>query len=241
MPGNVEAIDYKEALKRIKVLKNELIEKSDGRDRSKGEFFWLSLYTLAICAQEQLIYSLNDELISSSIPWDIESDLPLISSTIGDALSYAERLKDPKDYFLKALLLSFSGWTLLSTEQKECACSKGKLQDISVDVLVQTNMQMMKIPKERPLDWSYIDVNFLVGVQSDDQDHLEHHYSFKKQSIRHEGLIIIFSSHGGTFRVKSDSVIDYKKVGVHQAEQFRADKMAEILDEFILSFNKKEA
>lgn len=232
------AIGYKEALRRIAVLKNELIGKLAGLDNSKGEYFWLSLYILALCAQEQLISSLNDELISSSIPWDMESDLPLISSTIGDALSYAERLKDPKDYFLKALLLSFSGWTLLSTEKKECACSKGKLQEISVDVLVQTNLQIMKIPKEWPQDWPYIDVNFLVGVQSVDQDHLEHHYSFKKQSVRHEDLIIIFSSKGAMFREKSDKIIDYW-MGVHQAEQFRTNKMSQILDGLISSFSKE--
>ena len=75
-----------------------------------------------------------------------------------------------------------------------------------------------------------------MGVQSDDQDHLEHHYSFKKQSVRHEGLIIIFSSHGGTFRVKSDNMIDYQD-GLHHAEQFRVDKMAEIMDELIKSFD----
>ncbi len=238
MPGNVEVIGYKEALSRIKVLKNELINKLAGLEKSKGESFWLSLYTLAICAQEQLISSLNDELISSSIPWDMESNLPLISSTIGDVISYAERLKDPEDYFLKALLLSFSGWTLLSTEKKECACSKGKLQDISVDVLVQTNIQIMKIPKEWPLDWQYIDVNFTVGVQSDDQDHLEHHYSFKKQSVRHEGLVIIFSSKGGMFRTEGNRAFNYQD-GVHQAEQFRADKMAEILDGLVDSFSQR--
>lgn len=240
VPDNkIETIDYEEALSRIAVLKNELIKRLNGFDKSKGEYSWLSLYTLAICAQEQLIFSLNDDLISSSIPWDMESDLPLVSSTIGDAVSYAERLRDPKDYFLKALLLSFSGWTLLSTEKKECACGNGKLREIPVDVLVQTNMQIMKITKEAPLDWPYIDVNFLVGVQSDDQDHLEHHYSFKKQSIRHEGLIIIFSAHGGMFRVKSDSIIDYQGDGLHQAEQFRADKMAEILDGLVKSFDKE--
>lgn len=238
MSGNkIETIDYKKALSGIAVLKNQLIKKLDGLDRSKGEYFWLSLYMLAICAQEQVISSLNDDLIASSTPWDTESDLPLISSTIGDAISYAERLKDPKDYLLKALLLSFSGWTLLSTEKKECACSKGKLQEISVDVLVQTNMQIMKITKEPPLDWPYLDVNFLVGVQSDDQDHLEHHYSFKKQSVRNEGLIIIFSSKGAMFRVKSDSIIDYQGDRLHQAEQFRANKMAEILDGLVGSFS----
>lgn len=236
--NNIETIDYKKALSRIAVLKNQLTKKLDGLDRSKGEYFWLSLYMLAICAQEQLISSLNDELLASSTPWDTELNLPLISSTIGDAMSYAGRLKDPKDYLLKALLLSFSGWTLLSTEKKECACSKGKLQEISVDVLVQTSMQIMKITKEPPLDWPYLDVNFLVGVQSDDQDHLGHHYSFKKQSVRHEGLIIIFSSKGAMFRVKSDSIIDYRENGLHQAEQFRADKMAMILDELVSSFNK---
>lgn len=235
----IETIDYREALRRIAALKNQLIKKLDGLDRSKGEYFWLSLYTLAICAQEKLISSLNDDLIASSTPWDVEVNLPLISSTVGDVASYAERLTDPKDYLLKALLSSFSGWTLLSTEKKECACNKGSLKEISIDVLVQTNLQIMKIPKEQPLDWPYVDVNFLVGVQSNDQDHLEHHYSFKKQSVRHEGLIIIFSSKGAMFRVKSDSIIDYREDGLNKADQFKADKMATILNGLISSFNKE--
>ncbi|MBI2064749.1 MAG: hypothetical protein HYT62_01705 [Candidatus Yanofskybacteria bacterium] len=234
----VEIIDYKEALKRIRILKTELLNKLAVLDKSKGESFWLSLYVLAICAQERLISSLNDELISSSIPWDMESNLPLISATIGDAVSYAERLRDPKDYLLKALLLSLSGWTLLSTEKRECACNKNKLQEISVDVLAQTNVQIMKISKEQPLGWPYIDVNFLIGVQSDNQDHLGHHYSFKEQSIRHQDLIIIFSSKGAMFRgASSREIIRYQK-GVRQAEQFRTDKMAGILSGLVNSFNK---
>lgn len=236
MPGNVEILGYKEALGRISILKNELISKLTNVDKSKGKSFWLSLYTLAIAAQERLISSLNDELVSSSIPWDVESDLPLISSTIGDVVSYAEKLKDPKDHLLRALLLSFSGWALLTTEKTECTCGKGKLEEISVDVLVQTSVQIMRVPNEPPLDWPYIDVNFLVGVQSDDQGHLKNHYSFKRQSIRHEGLIIIFSSKGAMFRVKSDSLIDYED-GFHMAEQFRVGKVAEILDRLVSSFS----
>jgi len=238
VPGKVEAVDYKEALRKIKVLKNELVKKLDGLDRSKGEYLSLSIYALAICAQEQLIYSLNDELISSNVPWDVGSDLPPISSTIGDAISYAERLKDPKDYFLKALLLSFSGWALFCTDDMACACGKGNLRDMSVDVLVQTNMQIMKIPKEWPLDWPYIDVNFFVGVQSRDHEHLELHYGFKKQSVKYQGLIIIFSSKGAMFRGESKEIIYYWR-GVEQAEQFRTSKMVEIVDGLISNFNKE--
>jgi len=44
VPGKVEAVDYKEALRKIKVLKNELVKKLDGLDRSKGEYLSLSIY-----------------------------------------------------------------------------------------------------------------------------------------------------------------------------------------------------
>lgn len=229
LPGitstNVEAISYKDALDRIGVLRSSLIKKLNSlhnNERSADQYLWLSSYILAISAQELMIGSMNDDLIASDVPWDKEADIPLISSTVGDAMSYAERLKDPKDHFLKALLLSFSGWTLLSTEKKECACNKGKLQEVSVDVLVNTNMARTK---------SLIKIGFFVGVQSDDPNHLESHYSFKEKSVRSEGLIIIHNSQG---RMDKEGYVSFD---FNQAEQFRSNRMVEILDGLISSFN----
>ncbi|MDP3696781.1 MAG: hypothetical protein Q8R55_01990 [Candidatus Taylorbacteria bacterium] len=236
--GNtVQAIKYGEALNKIRALKDGLIEKLNNlsqSERSGGVYFWLELYILALCAQEEWIRSVNDGFIASDIPWDFGADVPSISSTIGDAVSYAERLNDPKDHFLKALLLSFSGWTLLSTEKKECACSKGKLQDISVDVLVQTDL---KISRQKKGEKDCPTVYFYIGVQSDDQDHLEHHYSFKEKSVRHEGLIIIHRSGGYRYGEKGD--ISSPQENFKQAEQFRANKMAELLEGLIGSFGDK--
>ena len=232
MFGNTtEAISYKEALKRIKNLRDTLINKPvDKVDRSNSNCFWLTVYILALYAQERMIGSMNDELIASDVPWEGKSNIPLISSTVGDAISYAERLKDPKDYFLKALLLSFSGWTLLSTEKKECACGNGKLREIPVDVLVNTNIQAN--PE------GGLNMEFFIGVQSDDQEHLERHYSFKKQSVRDNSLIIIFSSGGIIFK---DSYNVHRVQGrdSDQAEQFRANRMAEILEGLVSSFGKE--
>ena len=120
--NNVKAIGYKEFLIKINSLRDALDEQLNNIDRSTGQYLWLSLYILALSAQERMVDSINDDLIASDIPWDSVADMPSISSTIGDAVSYAERLKDPKDHFLKSLLLSFSGWTLFSIEKKECAC-----------------------------------------------------------------------------------------------------------------------
>jgi hypothetical protein len=230
LSNTVEAISYKDALKRISNLRDILINKPIGLvDRSKSAWFWLTIYILALYAQERMIESMNDELIASDIPWDSKADFPLISSTAGDVVSYAERLKDPKDHFLKALLLSFSGWTLLSTEKKECACGKGKLQEIPVDVFICTQVQM-----NSSLD--RLGVRFFVGVQSDDVDHLEHHYSFKQQSVRHDNLVIIYSSNGEIFKDKED-VYRVQCSNSNQAEQFRANRMAEILDGLVGSFS----
>lgn len=226
--NTVQAIKYNEALDKIKDLKNKLIGQLNNlspSECSSGRFFWLELYILAICAQKEMITSINDGFIASDVPWDLGADIPSVSSTIGDAVSYAERLKDPKDHFLKALLLSFSGWTLLSTEKKECACSNGKLQDISVDVLINVALSTKTgEPSGRPI------IAFFVGVQSDDPDHLERHYSFKDKSVRNEGLIIIHRSQG---RVDTNDA-DY----FNQADQFRVNKMAELLDGLIGSFSK---
>lgn len=234
--STVTAIRYNEALDKIKTLKNRFIQELNSlgqAERSNGQFLWLCLYILALSAQEKMICSLNDGLIASDIPWDTGADIPSVSSTVGDAVSYAERLEDPKDHFLKALLLSFSGWTLLSTEKKECACSNGRLQDLSVDVLVQTDL---KISRGRAKEYGdHPIVNFYIGVQSDDQDHLERHYSFKEKSVRHEGLIIIHRSAG--YRYGVDGNIYSPSNSHRQAEQFRAHKMAELLSGLINSFN----
>lgn len=232
----IEAIGYKEALDRIRSLRNILINKPRNPvDRSKGEWFWLTIYILALYAQERMIDSMNDELIASDIPWDREGDIPLISSTVGDVISYAERLKDPKDHFLKALLLSLSGWTLLSTEKKECACGNGKLQKIPVDVLVNTSVNT-RTTLQGALSIEFLSIEFFVGVHADDQDHLKHHYSFKQQSVRHDNLIIIYHSGGIVFKDK-DSIHKVQCKSFNQAEQFRAGKMAEILEGLMSSFS----
>src|SRR3989344_4440271 len=141
--GNtVEAIDYEDALGRIRNLLKVLTSKPmSSADRSNGQWFWSTMYILALYAQERMIDLINDDLIASDIPWDLGADMPLVSSTVGDAVSYAERLRNPEDCFLKALLLSLSGWALLSTEKKECACNGGKLQEVLVDVLAQTSLK----------------------------------------------------------------------------------------------------
>lgn len=233
--STVMAIKYNEALDKIRTLKNKLIQEPKSyseTDRSNGRLFWLDLYILALSAQEEMICSVNDGFIASDIPWDTGADIPSVSSTIGDAISYAERLKDPKDHFLKALLLSFSGWTLLSTEKKECACGKGRLEDLSVDVLVQTDLKIDRGKKE---SGDHPAINFYIGVQSDDQDHLERHYSFKEKSVRHEGLIIIHRS--GGYRYGAYGLMYSPNDNFKQAEQFRANKMAELLEGLVASFN----
>lgn len=232
--GNtVEAINYSEALPRIRSIKSELIADRSNRSR-RGDYFWLDLYILALLAQENWIYSKNDDLIASDIPWDNQANIPSVSSTIGDAASYAERLQDPKDHLLKALLLSFFGWTLLSTEKKECACGKGKLEDMSVDVLALTTLEI-----KREGSGDQILIGFNIGVQSDNLDHLERHYSFKEKSVRHENLIIIHLSVGRMYSPGSGKSAGFNLYPpeLKQAEQFRANTMAELLDGLINSFN----
>ena len=227
--STVEAIGYKEALRRISFLRDTLINKpTDLVNRSKGDYLWLTIYILILYAQEKMIDSINDELIASDIAWDSKTDIPLISSTAGDVISYAEKLKDIKDHFLRALFLSLSGWTLLSTEKKECACN-GKLREITVDVLVQTTLKKIE---------TYLQVEFFVGVQSEDAGHLEHHYSFKKQSVRHDNLIIIHSSAGRIFK-DENNIYRVQCTDFSQAEQFRDNKMTEILNGLIDSFGKE--
>lgn len=224
--NNVKAIGYKEALSGIRSLRGKLVN-AFMLQPNRQDFFWLAVYILALYAQEEMIDSINDELIFSDVPWDGRINIPSVSSTVGDAISYAERLKDPKDNFLKALLLSFSGWTLLSTEKKKCACGKGELKEVPVNVLVNSSIQVDETHRFR--------VEFFVGVQSDDQDHLEQHYSFKEKSVRDNDLIVIHNSQGVICGDNTTIFNDTFK----QAEQFRADGMAKILNGLIDSFIKE--
>ncbi len=229
--GKVEAIGYKDALGRIRMLRNVLTNQLKNADKSDGKYFWLSLYTLALCAQERMISDMNDDLIASDIAWDKNANIPAVSSTIGDAASYAKRLDKPEDHFLKALLLSFSGWTLLSTESdKECACSQGHLQKISVDVLVNTSMRIVATPDSR------LNIGFLIGAQSDNPGHLEKHYSFKDKSERADNLIIICRSEGRLSHSLQMPCLYSDQTS--QAEQFRADKMTKRLDGLISAFSE---
>ncbi len=139
------------------------------------------VYCLALKAQKKILAYLNDDDFFCQVLWDSRIGLPSSPSLAADVAKCAEVFDLSPE--LKSLLNSLSGWVLFKKEQMPCCCG-GKERMVDIDIMMNT---ILKVEN------SSLTVKFLVGVKSDDQDHLEKHYKTKRQSKVDSGLIIIFT------------------------------------------------
>ncbi len=174
-------------------------------------------FFLLLSAQFKALESLNDEYLNCGLAWDERTGLPSHPSIIADGQTY-RRLFKP-DGILDAVLASFSGWILLSREQLFCCCGKkfrGPLKDRNVEIDVLLN-HILSFDDEK----GFV-VKQLVGIKCGDPEHLEHHYDFKKQSRRDDGLYIIWLCEN---RLIVNGKVEAALFSKEQAGQFNAPEL----------------
>ncbi len=110
-------LPYTEALGKIQHLRDALAVKIQTRELTIMKRPSLPLYglVLALDAAAATIRRLNTEDFSVPVLWDAQADFPTTAVIAADAFKYTELFECPP--FLKALLASFSGWTLLQKDQ----------------------------------------------------------------------------------------------------------------------------
>lgn len=169
-----------EAISRLDEITSQLRERLDSERLPK--FLAAEVCYLAFLAQKKILGYLNDENFFCRILWDPRTNLPSHPSLTADVAKCGETFNMPSG--LRALLNSFSCWTVLQKEElKGCVCS-GKSKTISIEVMTNTILRVQD---------NGLAVKLLIGVRADDQSHLEKHYNIKKQSRASDGLIIIFT------------------------------------------------
>lgn len=140
-------------------------------------------FRVALEAEREAVKLLNDEYLNCMVPWDPDTGFPTPSTIAGDAASLANTL--PPHDTLRAILESFSRWTVLAQERILCSCGKSGSQQRDVELKVLMNHS---IKSER----GGLTVKQFVGVRSGDFGHLKHHYGFKKDSKASDDIIIVW-------------------------------------------------
>ena len=146
------------------------------------------IFLMALMAQRKVLANLNDENLYCQVLWDERTGFPSHPSLAADVAKYFE-IFNTSDW-LKALLNSFSGWSLFRQEKILCCCGR-KERIVSLDIMINTILSVSSVPKSSIN--SSLEIKLLVGVKTDDMEHLKMHYNIKKQSKVDGGLYIIFN------------------------------------------------
>lgn len=163
--------------------------KKEIEQKKSPDFLAAAVYYLALKAQIKVLNYLNEDNFFCQAPWDLKTDLPSHPSLAADVVKYGELFDAP--FRLRAFLCSFSGWTLFNQEiLKGCRCRVAKGENVSLDVMANAILSV----KDASLT-----VKLLVGIKSDNLDHLIKHYgrnekneNATKQSRVDDQLYIIY-------------------------------------------------
>jgi hypothetical protein len=168
-----EIVSYTESIERIKKISTQLgnqLRLSSIYESPK--YVSIVMYYLALRAQVYILKHLNDDLISCPIVWNSTTGLPSHPSMVADIRKFVEEFEIPD--LLKVVLLSFSEWTILQSENFLCCCGKdGQQRKVELDVMINTVLRS----SDRKLM-----LKMIVGIRSDNKDHLRNHYDFGEQS-----------------------------------------------------------
>ena len=171
---------------------------------------WLPFlaFYLALQAQAKTLEYLNDKHVNCGLAWDEDIGLPSLPSLIADVGSYI-RYFNPQGG-LHMLLESFCGWSLFEKEEISCCCGSRsfKLRKVALEIMFNHILEVQE---------SSVVVKQFLGVRTDDLNHLEHHYNFKKQSQRIDNLYMIWLCRN---EVKNNGSLEIEYLGSEQAEVF---------------------
>ena len=144
----------------------------------------LKAYAIALQAQADVLPVLNSNpLLISRVYFEEAFNLPLYRSMLADLISYCRKLEP--EAMLKAVLDSFSGWSVLEIQKFEgCRCSG---DPVNLDLKIRAHHS------HEIRDGKFF-IEQLLGVESENKIHLEKHYNgFSRKSVAAEDSIQIVS------------------------------------------------
>ena len=193
------------AVARSEVITNQ-IEKLLGAD-IKPELFAARVYCLALRAQQKILGYLNSDSFYCQVLWDDRTSLPSHPSLAADAAKCGEVFDLPTES--RALLNSFSEWTVLRSEKLEGCCCSGKPRDVLLDIMANTVLRA---------DTDWLTVKLLLGIRTNDENHLEKHYGFKRQSQVSDDIGIIFACENRV-RVQRDGLVAVEPISYNLSQK----------------------
>jgi len=144
----------------------------------------LKAYAIALQAQAEVLPILNSNpLLISRVYFEEAFNLPSYNSMLADLVYYCQKLEPEST--LKAVLDSFSGWSVLGIQKfEDCRCS-GDPVNLELKIRAHHSHEIR--------DGKFFIEQFL-GVESENKLHLEKHYSgFSRKSVAAEDSIQIVS------------------------------------------------
>lgn len=161
-------------------------------------------------AINHLTHGLN-KMFYFPIPWDIGLGWPSHPSLVADARSYCRSIaSDP----IGLIVDSFAEWRLFQSQEKLCCCGKGYF------FLKRERIVPIEIVIHHPVNIDQgsrtIEIKQLIGIRSNDRDHIENHYDLRRDSRVNSDISII-----GTSSVKF-SLVNFELIASSEeyAEQF---------------------
>ena len=211
----IKFVDYKTSIERL----DDILKRIKKRTSYEAAI-WRAVFS----SERAVLEYLNDERLNCEVAWDQRTGLPSHPSLIADIQQYAKLFRPPKMGLglevKKALLQSFSGWTLLGHQTMDCACGRSfKMRKVEMDFMINTLLRVEK---------NALVMKQLIGIKADDPAHLAQHYDFGKASKKIDDCIIIFESESKV-SMKDGRYLLIRRLSQKSAGQFNTDKIIKLI------------
>lgn len=192
---------------------------------------------LALAAQRKFLICQNDSVLSSMVLWGDKTGFPSHPSFTADAASFAKTL--PAEVFcsegqkaegresfaeLKAILGSFSAWTVLKKEELPCWCG-GSKRIVNIEVMANVALKAVD---------AGLSARLLIGIRTDDQNHFQKHYSSSRLSRAIDDILIIFECENRIILNGENVLVEV--VELKFSDEFSLTNFTEMLRRLILTF-----
>ncbi|OGZ97693.1 MAG: hypothetical protein A3I44_02270 [Candidatus Sungbacteria bacterium RIFCSPLOWO2_02_FULL_51_17] len=186
---HIELVPADESQKRMRAICASLEKRSPGGSRFGvwasgteidrcGTEIIEELFTLLLLAHYKVGHHTSPAGIPLMVPWDPKTGLPSHPSLTADARTCADEEKDISPG-LRALLGSFSGWSVFAKETFRCACGGGMtLREIPLEIVVHTALGTGTAYADRKA----LAMTTFIGIRSQVSSHLDHHYAMSSPS-----------------------------------------------------------
>lgn len=178
-------LNWRESAEKIRELvvrlKNDIVRKENPSYQVLAGYAFLALLAAEIGA----LHHFNSDTLSCALPWDENTGIPSPSSMIADVQKFLLHAGYTKD--AQKLLQSFATWTPIAEQKISCVCGSKKFQSREIGI----HLILHHIVSQED---NVVAVRQLVGVASDDDEHLRHHYNVRTPSRQYEDVQIIWDA-----------------------------------------------